>query len=65
MNGWTWIGAFTHYANTRQVMEDEMRDRYILGYRILEREDGNGYDTWTWHNSDRRATPLHRGNGHE
>ena len=33
-----WIGAFTDYDGCVEICESEVKDGYLLGYRIVEKE---------------------------
>jgi hypothetical protein len=47
---WTWIGAYMEKQLTCDVLESEIKDGYILGYKIKERSDGL-WDAWTMRDS--------------
>ncbi len=51
-----WIGNYTDYQSTLQLLEQDLKEEYILDYRIIERDDGNGYDVYTEWNSKRKMT---------
>jgi hypothetical protein len=56
MNNLTWIGNFTDFQTTLQILELDKKEGYILDYKIIERDDGNGYDVYTEWNNNRTMT---------